>query len=181
MSQKVLDSTGRLVTRDHPHEIISPHVMRFEEIRWWLKELSTNPAYGWTDGGGKGLVRALGATGGKSWIRGKLSTYWIWPREQVRLTARINDILQGYIVPRRFPGHRVEGVITNPPRPPQAVPVRRLHFTALPGRLQLTAHDSKPPPKLPSFARAFSEAIEWDPDKKAGPKGRRGRLQRGED
>jgi hypothetical protein len=164
MSEKVDGGYGKWYTKNHPHEIISPYVMRFEEIRGWLKELSTNPEYGWTPGGVSGLMRALGMTPGS--LKRKLTVGWIWPKEQVRLTARINDILQGYIVPTRITKVRVEGVITDPPRPPQVAAPRRLHFTATAGKLNLTPHAHRPPPRLPSFARAFSEAIEWNPDKK---------------
>jgi hypothetical protein len=103
---KIQGKDGNWYTRDHPHEIINPKVMRFEEIRGWLKELSTNPAYGWTDGGRRGLERALGMA--PKTLPDKLRWSWIWPKEQVRLTARINDILQGYIVPKKF-GKRTEG------------------------------------------------------------------------
>jgi hypothetical protein len=164
VSEKVDGGNGKLYTRDHPHEIISPYVMTFEEIRGWLRELSTNPEYGWTPGGVAGLVRALGMTPGS--LKRKLTVGWIWPKEQVRLTARINDVLQGHIVPRRITKVRVEGVVIDPPRPPQVMPIRRLQFRATPGRLNLTPHVRRQPMGLPSFHRAFAEAIEWNPDKK---------------
>jgi hypothetical protein len=163
-SEKVDGGNGKLYTRDHPHEIISPHVMRFAEIREWLRILSTDPAYGWYPGGRSGLQRALGMT--PTGIERKLSTGWIWPKEQVRITARIRDVLSGYIVPTRF-GNRVEGVITDPPRPPIVGNAPKfIHLSAKPGAVRLKAHDAPAAFKLPSFSRAFSEAIVWDPDSK---------------
>lgn len=165
MSEKIDGGNGRLYTKDHPHEIISPHIMRFKEIREWLTVLTNEPAYGWTDGGVAGLSRALGFSTPSSMIR-KLTTAWIWPKEQVRISARIRQVLDGYIVPQRF-GLRVDGVYTDPPRPP-AVGNRPKCVTirAAPGRLQYAPPHASPPMKLPSFARAFSEAIVWDPDAK---------------
>lgn len=165
MSLKVDGGNGKLYTRDHPHEIISPHVMRFDEIRFWIKELSTNPAYGWKPGGGLALERSLGMTAHST--KRILTTGWIWPKTQVRLTARIREILDGYIVPTRFAGNRVDGVYKDPPEP-RVIPEqpRTLKIQAGINGLRFLAQDHRPPPRLPSFKRAFSEAIEWNPDKK---------------
>jgi hypothetical protein len=165
MSEKVNGGNGKWYTKNHPHEIISPYVMRFEEIRGWLKELSTNPEYGWTPGGVSGLMRALGMTPGS--LKRKLTVGWIWPKEQVRLTARIKEILDGHIVPKRF-GQRVEGAYVDPPVPPNvAEKPRSIAIRIVPGKgVSFRAQDCRPPPRLPSFARAFSEAIEWNTDKK---------------
>ncbi len=167
MSEKVL-SYGKYYTRDHPHEIINPRVMRFEEIRWWLKELSTNPEWGWCPGGVAGLERSLGM--GKCKLKSKLKTSWIWPREQFRFTARINDIREGYIVPTRFKGGKVEGVYHDPPIPPVVKDKpKSINFSInASGRLTVNAptHVHTPPPKMPDFKRAFEEAIYWNPDEK---------------
>lgn len=162
---KVDGGNGKFYTRDHPHEIISPYVMTFETIRFWIKELSTNPEYGWKPGGGHALERSLGMTKGST--KRLLTVGWIWPRQQVRLTARIREILDGYIVPRRL-GLRTEGVYTNPPQPPvTTVKSRAIKMQALPTiGLRFVAQDHGPPLRLPNFQRAFSEAIEWSPDKK---------------
>jgi hypothetical protein len=160
---KVQAKNGRWYTRDHPHEIISAHVMRFEVIRAWLKEFSTNEEYGWYPGGLSGLERALGMS--KASLINKLSIGWIWPREQVRLTARINDVLQGYIVPKRF-GTRVDGVWTDPPLPPVVLSKpREIKFQVKNGALSFLAQDMSPPPKLPQFKDAFRNVSFWDPEK----------------
>lgn len=158
---KVQAPNGRWYTRDHPHEIISPRVMRFEVIRYWLKELSENPAYGWTDGGRAGLSRALGMQASGT-IAYKLAFGWIWPKEQVRLTARINDILQGYIVPKRF-GARVDGVWTDPPTPVVVPKVREIKFQVHNGAPKFLAQDQAPRMKLPDFKEAFRNVSFWDP------------------
>jgi hypothetical protein len=160
-----LEPVKRALTRDHPHEIISPHIMRFEEIRGWLREFSTNPEWGWMNRGLRGLGRALGMAS-KTSIERKLTTGWIWPKEQVRLTARINDIRQGYIVPTLF-GNRTDGVWTDPPRPPvvREKPKSIALRATVKGSI-LVAHDQKPAMKLPAFRRSFAEAPFWDPDNK---------------
>ncbi len=165
MSEKVF-SCGKFYTRDHPHEIISPRVMRFAEIREWLKELSTNPEWGWTEFGGKAaLNRSLGLPSGG--IRDKLRTAWIWPKEQFRLTARINDIREGYIVPTRVGKCRFEGVYHDPPIPPVVKDKPKvLRMQASIGGLSFVPTDMRPPPKLPNFRRAFEEAIYWNPNEK---------------
>jgi hypothetical protein len=163
---KVVTASGFAFTRDHPHEIISPNVMRFEEIREWLRTLSTDPAYGWFPGGIHGLQRSLGMNS-KYAIKSKLTRTWIWPREQVRLTARINDILDGYIVPTRFPNKRVEGVYTDPPRPPVINRPRVIHGQATVAGLTLSAHRIKPPPRLPEFRDAFVNVPTWQLSEKS--------------
>jgi hypothetical protein len=161
---KTQGKDGKFYTRDHPHEIINPKVMTFETIRFWLKELSTNPDYGWTDRGRRGLERALGMA--PKTLPDKLVWSWIWPKEQVRLTARINDILQGYIVPKKF-GKCTEGVLTDPPVPPVTTPKPRvLHMQVSVAGIKFLAHDQRPPPKLPSFKDVFKNVQSWDPDKR---------------
>jgi hypothetical protein len=161
MSEKVIGKSGRLVTRDHPHEILSPRVMRFAEIRHWLAELSTNPAYGWTNGGIAALSRALGMKDPRH-IGYKLKYSWIWPKEQVRLTARITDILDGRIVPRRM-GRRIEGMYVDPPEPRCVpAPLRRIVLTATPAGMTLKAPHLRPRPHLPAFKDAFADALRWD-------------------
>lgn len=161
---KVDGGNGKFFTRDHPHEIISPHVMTFEVIRFWLRELSTNPEYGWHGGGVLGLERSLGMT--PQSMRRKLTVGWIWPKEQVRLTARINDILNGYIVPKRF-GNRVDGVWTDPPMPPVAsAKPRVLNLkVGVRGFVVVTAQTKKPL-AMPEFRDAFRNVSFWDPDSK---------------
>ncbi len=167
---KVDGGNGKLYTRDNPHEIINPRVMRFEEIRGWLKELSTNPEYGWTPGGVAALVRSLGMPPHS--LHRKLSTGWIWPKEQVRLTARIREILDGYIVPTRYPNStRVDGVYHDPPIPPVVTPKpKTISFGIRDGKVSFNPTDMRPPPKLPNFRRAFEVATYWNPD--ARPKAR---------
>jgi hypothetical protein len=160
---KVDGGNGKFYTRDHPKEIISDKVMRFEVIRNWMRILSTDPAYGWVPGGLDGLSRALGmGTGG---VKRKLSTAWIWPREQVRFTARINEIIDGYIVPKRF-GRRVDGVYTDPPKPPNVKVPRRLILQAQVGGLRVLTAPRSAPPQMPAFKDAFKDVSFWNPDRK---------------
>jgi len=156
---KVQARNGRWYTRDHPHEIISPHVMRFEEIRYWLRVLVSDPAYGWAPRGENGLERALGMNPDS--MRYKLTTGWIWPKEQVRLTARINEILDGYIVPTRYQFGRVEGVYTDPPRPPVVNRPRMIHMQVTVDGVRMVPHKVKPPPRLPDFHEAFARTPTW--------------------
>lgn len=163
---RVDGGNGRWYTRDHPHEIISPHVMRFEEIREWIKILTTDPAYGWCPGGVSGLGRACGYAD-PSALTGKLKLRWIWPKEQVRLTARIREILDGVIVPTRFAGGRVEGVYTDDPRPPvlPSARPRTIRMAATLGGLTFLAQDYRPPPRLPDFKNAFRQVPTWNPER----------------
>lgn len=164
---KVTDHRGKSKTRDHPHEIVSPHIMRFDEIRHWLKELKTNPAYGWFPGGRHGLERALGMHVDS--LNAKLDTGWIYPREQVRLTHRIRDILEGRIVPRKFGKYgRVEGVVVDTPVPP-VPPEKQLRLIKLKvqvGRVNFLPQDWRPPQGIPQVREAFKNVTFWDPDAK---------------
>jgi hypothetical protein len=167
---KVRARNGRMYMRDHPHEVISPYVMRFEEIRTHLKELSTNPDYGWTGYGGRaGLERALGMA--PRTLKDKLDHAWIWPGpEQQRLTHRIRDILEGRIVPRRFAANRVEGVLADPPQPPKLSEKPRVlnfHVTIGPHGPHLhRVPGPKPTFTMPNFKEAFKDAIDWNHDSK---------------
>ncbi len=166
MSKKVDGGNGKFYTRDHPHEIISPHIMRFEEIRWWIEEL-LKPEYGWSE---PGLGRALGI--GRDCIRRCRRTGWIWPRQQMKITVRIRQIVDGYVVPTvvptKFGKRRIDGVYTDPPRPPMAAPKRVLKLQATRAGLRFLAQDYRPPPNLPSFTRAFAEVLPWSGAKKRG-------------
>lgn len=166
---KIDGGNGKFYTRDHPKEIISEHVMRFEEIRGWFRELSTNPDYGWTSFGGRaGLSRALGMGPGS--LSRRLSAGWIWPREQVKFTHRIRAIVEGNVVPVKR-GRQVHGVYVHPPQPPQLTR-REIKLRAiLPqhlngGRVKLVSHPLAPPPQIPDFKNAFKHVPLWDPDKK---------------
>ena len=161
---KVQAQNGKFYTRDHPHEIISPKVMRFEEIRSWLKELSTNPEYGWTEYGGRAaLERALGTSPGA--IRRVLATHWIWPRQQVKFTARIRDIIEGRIVPRRLgqSRHEFDGVYVDPPQPPKVNKPRTLKMHALPGEGLKFGANPRPHVILPAFKEIFEHVPFWNP------------------
>lgn len=159
MSDKVRARNGKLYTRDHPHEIISPNIMRFAEIRDAMREL-LKPEYGWNQAA---LDRALGFTS-QGEISRILRAGWIWPKQQMRLTIRIRQIREGYIVPRMV-GRRLDGVYVDPPIPPKVSTERCLKLRATLKGLEFVAQDYRPPPKLPSFARAFAEALPWNPKK----------------
>jgi hypothetical protein len=155
---KVLGSNGKYYTRDHPHEIISPHVMTFETIRFWMRELTSNPEYGWTKAG---LERTLGIPAAT--LKQRLTVKWIWPKEQVRFTARLNEILEGRIVPRLVGARqRQEGVYVDPPQPPKVSATKELKFTT---RIKGLPFADRPG-ALPQFGQAFRGVAMWDPDKK---------------
>lgn len=163
---KVQAPNGRFYTRDHPHEIINHRVMRYDEIRSWLKELSTNPEYGWTRYGGRAaLERALGVSPGA--IRRVLSTHWIWPKQQVKFTARIKDIIEGRIVPRVVPTspHEFDGVYVDPPEPPKLSKPKTIKMHALPGQGLKFGPNPKPKITLPAFKEIFENVPFWDPEK----------------
>jgi hypothetical protein len=154
---RVLAKNGRYYTRDHPHEIIAPGVMRFEEIRHWMREFSTDPAYGWTGRGLNGLKRALGM---HTSVADKLGVAWIWPREQVRLTRRIELIREGFIVPRRF-GQRVDGVWTDPPCPPRVGEKKVIRMSVGIQGVQMRA--AQVHSRLPAFGSIVDHAMVWNP------------------
>lgn len=171
MRKQVLARNGKLYYLDHPKPIISPYVMMPDQIRTHLRELTTNPSYGWAVPGGRaGLERALGMR--PRTLRSKLTVGWIWPGEQRRLTGRIRAILDGYIVPRRVSPRTIEGIYVDPPEPPAVTPAPRtivMHATlagpSSPVRLS-TCPPPAPPPLLPSFKTAFTNAPYWDPWKR---------------
>jgi hypothetical protein len=164
--------SSKWVQKDHPHEIISPHIMRFDEIREWLKVLAHDPQYGWTEYGGRaGLEYALGFTG-KCMIVAIERGRWIFPWEQVRLTSRINDIIEGRIVPKRFDGRTVRGVYCDPPQPPVVKAVKSVRMQAIGGQLKLLGEGHRVAPPLPDFRHAFERAPYWNPDKKRARKSR---------
>jgi hypothetical protein len=157
---KVDGGNGKMYTRDHPHEIISPYVMRFEEIRDTIRMLLQNPETGWCRAG---LERALGLN--KTRITRLLTVGWIWPKEQVRLTHRLREILEGRIVPQLV-GRKQEGVYVDPSRP--VVIPKRIDPRIVRGHVTLnglTLHprvESRPPP-LPEFRSIFRDVPEWEP------------------
>jgi hypothetical protein len=158
---KVDGGNGKWYTRDHPHEIHSPHIMRFEEIRDWMREFLSNPAYGWTEYGGiAALERSLGMN--KNSLKKKLTTAWIWPKEQVRLTSRIRDILDGRIVPRRISKNRMEGVYVDPPQPPNVPRKRSVKIAVQVGKLTMLPQDHRAPMRLPDFKKAFQDVPWWE-------------------
>lgn len=153
--------------KDHPYEVRKPGIYTFDEIRYWINQLWYDKRYGWTSR--PALARALGVT--TNWLsndklRGEL---WIWPREQYRLTPRINDILDGYIVPKWVVGacggkhRRLDGVYCDPPEPPPVPKQRVIHLHAAPGKLSFLPVKPTRPPSLPQFRAAFENIPIWDP------------------
>jgi hypothetical protein len=171
--RKLLPSGRGYFTIDHPYEVIREGVMRFAEIRAWMSELKDNPDYGWGGRGGTaGLERALGLDPAQL-IR-KIRTHWIFPKEQFRLTKRIEDILQGYIVPHRYGIGRVDGVFTDPPVPPTIRERKMLSLrVTVRGISQAPAREA---PQIPSFGTVFDHVSYWDPDKNA----RERKIRRGQ-
>jgi len=176
---KVLGSNGRWYDQDHPREIISPYILRYAEIRYWVREFRDNPAYGWCERGGKmALERSLGLS--KDTLKNMLKAGWIWPSQQKGLTSRIRDILDGRIVPRRFGAARMEGVISDPPEPPQIVRPRTVKIAVQLGPLKLLAQDDRRPMRMPDLRDVFKNVRMFDPDKKAPSQGRRESTHREE-
>lgn len=157
----------RPVTTDarlpYRNELRAKGVMSCEEIKWWIREFSTNPAWNWTRNK-TNLARALGFNNHPlPTMNGKLKTAWIYPTEQVRLSERIRLIRDGYLVPyyNIFP-HSFE--YANPPRPPVRPPTKMtVHTVAGGARLTLEPPET-PTPRMPDFKNIFKNALLWKTD-----------------
>ena len=150
---KVDGGNGKFYTRDHPHEIISPHIMRFDEIRFWMVELPAH--HGWAK---VALERALGMTKGS--LKRRLTVGWIWPREQKRFTARLREIMDGHLVMRRIDG-KLQPVYVEAPVP---LELRQPAGLTLYASIRGLSFQAPPPrPKLPDAKNAFKNVATWNP------------------
>lgn len=145
---KITLSNGKSYTRDHPKELQGFGLMGYEQIRQAWRECLAD---GWTE---PALCVAMRC--GKGSIKQRLRCSWIWPNEQKKFTVRLNEIREGYLVPRILNG-RQEPVYIDPPEPPKGKDVRVLRMHV--GIKGLSF--APPPPKfdLPDFSRAFSDVV----------------------
>jgi hypothetical protein len=105
---------------DHPVELKRANTMSFAELRYWIRELRTNPVYGICTirGGKSALDREMGAA--PSALSAKLVGGWIFPSEQGRFTRVIMLIREGRLVLKSDPiyANRAYFVVQDPPKPP---------------------------------------------------------------
>ena len=128
-----------------------PGVMSCEEIRWWIMEVWKRQ--GW---GSNVLARYLGMHKNATTPRRKaLGVEWIYPREQIRFSHRLDRIISGEVVcrpgrrgwPKYGVGVRGEAVLADVPKPLEQprtwawdmkrqrlvpVPPRPMHLPVLP-------------------------------------------------
>ena len=138
-------------------------VMSCGEIRWWIRELSQNPTWGWSRNKAN-LARALGFKGhAAETMMGKLRKAWIYPTEQTRLSERIRLLRDGYVIPLydRYP-HSYEFV--NPPRPPATPPARMVVHTKHSGARLTVEQPQYAKPSMPDFKSVFKNARLWRED-----------------
>lgn len=135
--------------------------MSCDQIRFWLRELSSNPIYNWSQHKNN-LGRALGFNPKRAGDRlmSKLQGGWIYPTEQVRLSERLKLVITGHLVPV-YTGKRPSFEYVNPPRPVAKPPAKLTVRTAATGA-QLTVEQFKQPPQqLPDFRTVFQTARLW--------------------
>jgi hypothetical protein len=141
--------------------------MSCDEIRYWIREIITNPDWGWK-GRGTAIATVLGIHTGRSansHLRRKLDPdCWIYPGEQIRFTKGLRRILAGEVkvVEGRCPRGRARTwnvvVVDNPvplPRP------RRLRYNLATGRLEHVTDPLESRPSIPSFKDALRNAPVW--------------------
>jgi len=136
-------------------------VLSCEQIRWWLRELSDNPHWGWARNRSN-LARALGFHGEHAYenMRNKNTGAWIYPSEQIRLSIRIRLILNGHIVPdyNRRPHSYI---YANPPRPVAPPPAKLAVSTSRTGPRLKVERFEPPSQRLPDFREVFNNAKLW--------------------
>lgn len=149
----------KMFTADHPRNRSPPGVMSCDEIRWWVKELRTNPEYGWHHSPAQ-LAKALGfydvnpASSLKSKIREK-NRAWIYPGEQIRMSRQLHLIIAGELVlrpvGRRWQIARAETPVRlkNPPR---------FRYNLATGSLEWARSVPESRPTLPTFQQMFATA-----------------------
>jgi len=139
-------------TADHPRNRAPPGVFSCEEIRYWIKELTTR--YEWS---ATALASALGFH--DKWAPQSLlckiraRPAWIYPGEQIRISRGLERVLSGELVCRRTEirgRRRVFAVVADHPVPLKRPPRWRYNLAAL--RLErVIGLPPRPSPALPSF------------------------------
>lgn len=144
-----------------PVQLKDGQTLSCEQIRWWLKELSENPHWGWSRNKSN-LARALGFRGDYAFenMRNKNTGAWIYPSEQVRLSVRIRLLVNGHIIPdySRKPHNYA---YANPPRPVAPPPAQLAVSTHRNGPNLAVRRFEAPPSTLPDFKSVFKNARLW--------------------
>ena len=158
----------KLFKNDHPRTKAPPGVLSQEEIRFYLKELIENPAFGWSH-----AYHALEVAFGmsqprKHWLRTKLKRAWIYPGEQIRFSRAIQQILAGELVPKRVINPDKRRVVWMPARADVPVPLKvarggcwKVDLTS--GRLGFLRTEVTFTPEVPSFSTWMKTPKGWIP------------------
>lgn len=135
--------------------------MSCDQIRFWLRELSTNPIYNWCQNKNN-LGRALGFNAKRPGDRmaAKLTGAWIYPTEQVRLSERLKLVIAGHLVPV-YTGKHPSFEYVNPPRPVCKPPAKLTVRTAATGAQLTVQQFQTPAQQLPDFRTVFQTARLW--------------------
>ena len=144
-----------------------PDVMSCDEIRWWLKALTTR--YHWQK---KPLARLLGTERTRFYdkITGKR---WLFPSEQIRYSHILKRIISGELVlipgrrggcPPKWPG---KVVIADFPVPLAQPP--RFRFDLRTGKVERPSPHETPGPALPSFKTLLDNPEKWSCLLRGGP------------
>jgi hypothetical protein len=137
-------------------------VLSCDELRYWMKELYTNPALGWAGHSGC-LASAFGIDGAcpAGTYKGCFRRSWIYPGQQLRFSRQLAKILAGEIVCRKVGGHH-KAVLADSPQPLR-LPTR-MRYDLGAGRLGWAPTVVPTGPRLPSFKELFSHPTrEWIP------------------
>lgn len=158
----------KLFKNDHPRLNAPPGVLSCEEIRFYLKELIENPAFGWSHAYAA-LEIAFGMSNpSKQWLKTKIKRAWIYPAEQIRFSSVIKKILAGEWVPKRLPDGPKGRMVWMPVRADPPVPISAARqgcwkVDLESGRLSF----SRPPvsftPETPAFSAWLRNPKEWTP------------------
>lgn len=132
--------------------------MSFSEIRHWLKELADNPTYGISNrvGGKAALEREMALH--RNSLRSKILGGWIYPSEQIRLTAVIMRVRRGEIAlkPDPLKVRSAYFVVQTPPKPP-VEPQKEARWAFKPGSKGLVkVKDPTYTPAIPSLQGLFN-------------------------
>ena len=140
----------------HPHVLTDSTVLSETELRFWIKRIMDDPAFGLC--GDVEALRAFGREMGSDrsrlW-RKAVGKEWIYPSEQRRYTTCIMRIRRGEIA-------YLDGFfrVLDPPQPPlKGIEATRWQFK-VGGKLE---HVSLPDerPSLPSVKGLFDRIVKW--------------------
>lgn len=144
-------------------EFRNPEILSCQEIQYWIRELSSNPSWGWAQNK-TNLGRALGfAKFSKASMLSKLRKSWIYPTEQVRLSERIRLIVNGYLIPN-YDVKPATYEYVNPPRPPAKPPAKFRVSVGSDGPMFHVEQFKAPTVGMPDFKSVFQSARLWKTD-----------------